>query len=72
MASYKYDKASRMVEPARTLPYPELMIETAPREWWCCDLLETRGAKFREIADDVKTMCSDVLGEEIDYRMSND
>ncbi|KAJ8482261.1 hypothetical protein ONZ45_g15011 [Pleurotus djamor] len=65
LAFYKYTKATTVTEPAKIQPYPELTTETAPAEWWCWDLLEAEGAaKFREIIDDVKLMCSDVSLED--------
>jgi hypothetical protein len=38
-----------------------LLIDMAPKEWWCYDIVEQAGAdKFREIVGEVKKMCEGV------------
>ncbi|KAF8530607.1 hypothetical protein BU17DRAFT_35918 [Hysterangium stoloniferum] len=61
MAFYKYNKGANVIEPRRITPNVETLTDTAPREWWCWDILEVEGAaKFRQIIEDVKTMCSEL------------
>ncbi|KAF9784604.1 hypothetical protein BJ322DRAFT_1006903, partial [Thelephora terrestris] len=61
IAFYQYDKESGRLDPASIAPDTHLLIDTAPKEWWCYDIVEQAGAdKFREIVGEVKKMCEGV------------
>jgi hypothetical protein len=62
LAFYKYHKYSRRLEPWRVSPDPYILTDTAPREWWSCDILEEKGAnRFRIVADEVKAMSANLV-----------
>lgn len=59
---YKYYGSTRRLEPRRITPDPDMVTDTAPREWWSFDILEESGAnQFRQIVAEVKEMCSNVF-----------
>lgn len=61
IAFYKYNRGSNVLEPRRITPDPETLTDTAPRDWWCQDILEEEGAaKFRQIVEEVKEMCAEL------------
>jgi len=61
LAFYKYHKASRRLEPRQITPDPNILTDTAPREWWSCDILEEEGAnRFRAGVDEVKAMSANL------------
>ena len=58
IAFYKYHLDSGRLELRNITPDPDVLTDTAPRGWWSYDILEQEGAqKFREVVDEVKTMC---------------
>lgn len=57
LAFYKYHKDTTRLEPSRIVPDLNVLNDTAPREWWSCDILEEEGAnRFRAVVDEVKAM----------------
>lgn len=61
MVFYQYDRATQLLDPASIVRDHHVLNDTAPREWWCYDIVEQEGAdKFREIVGNVKKMCEDV------------
>lgn len=58
LAFYTYDKNTRRIQPRAVTPDPDILVDTAPKEWWSYDIVEEDGAnKFREVAKEVKEMC---------------
>ncbi|KAJ3539693.1 hypothetical protein NM688_g6327 [Phlebia brevispora] len=61
IALYSYHRDTKHLEPRGFTPDPDMMTDTAPREWWKYDILENEGAqRFREVVNDVKSMCETV------------
>ena len=62
IAFYNYDLATKVTEPRKITPDPELVTDAAPEEWWAFDILEEEGAKkFQDVVENVKEMCSPLL-----------
>ncbi|KXN81185.1 hypothetical protein AN958_05874, partial [Leucoagaricus sp. SymC.cos] len=60
LAFYFYDASTDSVYPSKIPDHPTLVKDTAPVEWWDCDLLEPEGAtRFQEVVDRVKAMCQE-------------
>ena len=58
------------VTPARINADAELLVDTAPRARWDCDILEEQGAiRFRDVIEQIKKGCAD-LGKLSSARMS--
>jgi len=61
LAFYRYHKATRQLEPRRISPDPDILTDTAPREWWSHDILEEDGAnRFRAVVDEIKAMSANL------------
>ncbi|KAF9069196.1 hypothetical protein BDP27DRAFT_1421169 [Rhodocollybia butyracea] len=55
---YTYDKNTRRILPRAVTPDPDILVDTAPKEWWSYDIVEEDGAnKFREVVKEVEEMC---------------
>ena len=62
IAFYKFDLATKVMEPRQITPDPELVTDAAPEEWWAFDILEEEGVKkFQDVVENVKEMCSPLL-----------
>ena len=62
IAFYNYDLATKVTEPRKITPDPELVTDATPEEWWAFDILEEEGAKkFQDVVENVKEMCSPLL-----------
>jgi hypothetical protein len=62
VAFYRYDKQTGHLDPASIARDAHVLTDTAPKEWWCYDIVEKEGAdKFREIVGQVKKMCENVV-----------
>ncbi|CCM05873.1 uncharacterized protein FIBRA_08110 [Fibroporia radiculosa] len=62
LSFYRYDKTSNSLTPAIEADLP-IMTDTAPKDRWDCDILDATGTtRFREMANEVKTMCTQLLG----------
>jgi hypothetical protein len=57
IAFYHFDRESRRLQPETIAPDLDVVIETVPKEWWHCEILQQEGAdKFREVVSEVKKM----------------
>jgi len=56
-AVYEYTPQDRNLVPSCTMPHPDIVTDTAPKERWSYDIMEAAGeAIFRAIVAEIKTM----------------
>ncbi|KAI0290756.1 hypothetical protein BC826DRAFT_1025031 [Russula brevipes] len=61
IAFYRYNKQTGHSGPESIVRRTDVLTGTAPKEWWCYDIVEQEGADmFREIVGEVKKMCENV------------
>ncbi|KAK0226498.1 hypothetical protein IW262DRAFT_1362410 [Armillaria fumosa] len=59
---YRYVKATNSVTPSAIDADLNIMTDAAPKNRWDCDILDTNGAaRFREVIDQVKEMCVQLI-----------
>ncbi|EPQ56007.1 hypothetical protein GLOTRDRAFT_41322, partial [Gloeophyllum trabeum ATCC 11539] len=56
-----YRHQNGVIEPPFIPGHPEVLLDTAPRERWDCDVLEEAGIeRLRAVVEDIKQSCAGV------------
>lgn len=63
LAFYKYTKAPRFLAPKRIPSDPDMFNDTAPEDWWSCELTEQEGfERFMAVVSRTRELCQERYG----------